>query len=295
MNGGPYAQTTGLDHIPLDIFGGRAGIGADVTDASADLNVAGSNSVAGNAAAEAKEIAAVPDPQSPAGQAAILAIIQRYQGKSAGTVESSTATEQANGAQAADSKSDGGKDRSDHHDDSDGLGRGSGGSLMDILSSLLGSGGSGMGGMSPFGQQGMSPFGQQGMSPFGDPYAQQAGATQAANPFADPFAGSSPAGTPATQAAAYNPSADPFAATPSTGTATVTNAGNSTTDPFAANGAGGQSGKPDNDGGSGGSGGSVGSTGAATSKGSSSGGVDASAFSGADGAAVPTDPAASTP
>lgn len=280
MTGGPYAQTTGLDHIPLDILGGRAGIAADVTDASADLNINGANAVAGNAEAEAREIAAVPDPQSPAGQAAILAIIQRYQSQSAGTVESSAATEQANGGQAAGGKGD----RSDHHDDSDGFSSGGGGGLMDILSSLLGSGGSSMGGM--------SPFGQQGMSPFGDPYAvQQAGATQAANPFADPFAGSS-AGAPATQAAAYNSSTDPFATAPSTGTGTVTNAGNGTisADPFAANGTGGQTGKSD---GGKADGGSVGS-GATASKGSS-GGVDVTAFSGADGAAVPTDPAATAP
>lgn len=181
-NGGPYGQATANDHKPADAFGGAADAGADATDASADVNVAGSNNVANNAAAEAAEIAAVPDPQSPAGQAAILAIIEKYQGKSAGTVQTSAATEQAHGSHAADSN-----DRDDDHSGSgDGMG-GGGTSLMDILSSLLGSGGSSMQGMNPFGQQGM-PMGQgMGGSPFGDPYAQQAGATPAANPFADPL------------------------------------------------------------------------------------------------------------
>ena len=89
MTGGPFAQATGLDNIPLDNLGGTADLGADATDNSADVNVNGANDVAANAAAEAQEIGAVPDPQSPAGQAAIMAIIEKYHGKSAGTVEGS--------------------------------------------------------------------------------------------------------------------------------------------------------------------------------------------------------------
>ena len=114
MTGGPFAQATGLDNIPLDNLGGTADLGADATDNSADVNVNGANDVAANAAAEAQEIAAVPDPQSPAGQAAIMAIIEKYHGKSAGTVEGSAATEQANGAQAADGGSSD-KDNDDDH------------------------------------------------------------------------------------------------------------------------------------------------------------------------------------
>ena len=72
-SGGPFAQTTGLDNLPLDNFGGTADSSADVTDNSADVNVTGANDVAANAQAEAAEIAAVPDPQSPAGQAALRA------------------------------------------------------------------------------------------------------------------------------------------------------------------------------------------------------------------------------
>jgi len=31
---GPFAQRTGLDHLPLDGFGGGADVAADATDAS---------------------------------------------------------------------------------------------------------------------------------------------------------------------------------------------------------------------------------------------------------------------
>lgn len=291
-HGGPYGQATRNDHKPADAFGAAANTGADATDASADVNVTGANNVAGNSSAEAAEIAAVPDPQSPAGQAAILAIIEKYQAKSAGTVQSSATTEQAHGSHAADGgSSDSSSDR--HHGDNgsgDGMSSGGGGGLMGILSSLLGGGGSGLGGMNPLGQQGM-PFGQQGMggSPFGDPYAQQAGATQAADPFA------APAGAPATAAASYTKAADPFASTPSSGTASATNAGNTSADPFAAastDDANGDKGKTDDGGKTDTNGNSSSST--TASAGSSGSGVDASAFGGADGTAVPADPAATT-
>ena len=94
MTGGPFAQVTGLDNIPLDNFGGTADLGADATDNSADVNVNGANDVAANAAAEAQEIAAFPTPVS-AGQAAIIAIIEKYHGKSVGTVEGAAASRQA--------------------------------------------------------------------------------------------------------------------------------------------------------------------------------------------------------
>lgn len=292
--GGPYGQATATDNLPLDNLGSTADLSADATDNSVNVNVTGANDVAANAAAEAQEIAAVPDPQSPAGQAAILAIIEKYHGKSTGTVESSAATEQANGSQAADD-SDHDHDHDSKNSSADQMG-GSSTSLMDILSSLLSSGGSGMSGMNPMGQ-GMSPFGQQqgmGASPFGDPYAQQAGATPAANPAADPFAAA--AGAPATQAASYT-AADPFTSTPSGGTGTVTTADNTTSaDPFAAStdqadsdkDKTGDAGTTDD------SADSNGGSGAAASAGSSGSGVDVDAFGGADGAAVPADPAAAT-
>jgi len=288
MTGGPYAQVTGHDHLPLDGFGGAAGAGGAATDHSADVNVNGGNDVAANAEAEAREIAAVPDPQSPAGQAAILAIIQKYQGRSAGTVEGASATEQANGTQAAGNSGDGDRHRHGDGDGDDGDSRGGSG-LLDILSQLLGSGGSGLQGMNPFGQ-GMSPFGQgmsSGANPFGDPYgAQQVGATSpASNPFADPLP--SPSGAPATTVSATS---DPFASSPAGGTgATPAGNPNAASNPFttAGNTTGGQ--------GAGGTGavapGAAGSTNKGGAAASTTSGVDLDAFSGGDGAAVPADPA----
>src|ERR1700754_144912 len=137
MTGGPYGIATRGDHLPLDLFGGAAGAGGAATDHSADVNINGSNDIAANAEAEAREIAAVPDPQSPAGQAAILAIIQKYQARSAGTVEGAAADQQTNGARAAGHSSGGGS-----HDSGDGGDQKGGSGLLDILSQLLGSGGS---------------------------------------------------------------------------------------------------------------------------------------------------------
>ena len=103
---GPFARTTGLDHVPLDNTAAAADAAGAATDTSAQTNVNGANDVAAHSQAEAAEIAAVPDPQSPAGQAAILAIIERYQGQSAGTVQTSATAEQAAGQQAASAGTD---------------------------------------------------------------------------------------------------------------------------------------------------------------------------------------------
>ena len=289
----PFGTTTANDDAPMNNFGGTADNGAAVTDSSADVNVAGANDVAANARAEAQEIAAVPDPQSPAGQAAILAIIEKYHGKSSGTVEGSAATEQANGSQAAD---DHDSDDDDDHDSGTGS---SGTSLMDILGQLLGAGGSSMQGMNPMGQQGMSPFGQQGASPFGDPYGQQGASTQAADPFADPFASSSPGGAPATTAS-YNAAADPFATSPSPGTGTITAASadpSAAADPFStadnSSRADGNNDSHNGDDATNGDAQGAGTDPAGASE-SSTSGVDAGAFGGADGSAVPADPASAS-
>lgn len=270
---GPYTHKTGDDHVPLSQFGGAAGRGAIAVDHSSVVNVDGANTVAANAEAEAREIAAVPDPQSPAGQAAILAIIQKYQAMNAGAVEGAATDQQANGAHAA----------GDHHHDRDDDDSRGGSGLMDILSQLLGSGGSGVMGMNPFGQ-GMSPFNQgmsPGSSPFGEP--QQVGATApAANPFSDPLA------APPATAAAYNPANDPFAANPSGGggpTAAVANP-NAAPNPFTPAGAQGPAG---------GAGGGGAPVVPATKPGSGPSGaaaVDLDAFGGAEGGAVPADPGA---
>lgn len=291
---GPYIQATGWDNLPLDGAAGGADVAADAVDTSADVNVNGANDVSSNAAAEASEIAAVPDPESPAGQAAIVAIIEKYHGKSTATVEGSSATEQAAGTQAAESddKSDDDKDDDDKdHGSEDPLGGGMGGGsgLMDVLSQLLGAGGGmGSGMMNPM-SQGMP------MSPMSDPLGSTmgAGSTPAADPFADPFGGSN--ATPATTAAGYSSAADPFAAAPSMGTGTVTTADATTTgaaDPFAqpdttGTGTDGDQNSEDNTDGEGDGGGDPAAAAAPQDD------VDLSAFSGGDGGEVPADPTAS--
>lgn len=262
-------------------FGDAAEGGAAATDASAQVNVTGANTVADLAAQEAAEIAAVPDPQSPAGQAQILAIIEKYQRLSAGTVDGSAAAEQANGSKAA---SDSGKD-DDHDHDSGKDDLSSGGGLMQILSSLLGAGGgmgSGMGG-------GSDPFGQQQQSPLSDAYGQQQPSTQSASdPFA-PIGGTTP-GSAVTNASNYDPASDPFATTASTGsgTATVTDGTTGTdgsTQPTGATGNGETAGTSTD--------GSTGPNAAPAAAGGTGGGVDASAFAGTGGSGVPADPGAS--
>jgi cell division septation protein DedD len=279
MSGGPYAQTTGHDDLPLDGFGGAAGAGGDAADNSADTNVHGANDVAGNANAEAQEIAAVPDPTSPQGMATILAIIEKYQSKSTATVEGSAASEQANGAQAAGDSNTHHHNNDDNNDDDTRDSAGSSG-LMDILSQLLGSGGSGLGAMSPFGEGG-SPFGSGmggfggGASPFGDPYsaAQTAGASApAANPFADPLPTS-----PATTTSSSTPG-DPFASTPAAaGSATPAANQSDAADPAAAGAP--AAAVPRGKGGAGAS---------------EQGGMDLQDFSSGDGSGVPADPSTTT-
>lgn len=255
-------------------FGDAAEGGADVTDSSAQINVTGANGIASLAEQERAEIAAVPDPQSPAGQAQILAIIEKYQRLAAGTVDESAASEQANGAKAASS----GKDDDDDDSSKDELG--GGGVLQELLSTLLGAGGSMGSGMGGGMGGGSDPFGQGQQSPF-DQYGAQGSASPAVDPFAD-MAG--PSGS--VPVSNYDPAADPFAAAVSTGSAQplLTDAALDT---------GGQT--ADQDGGgeqSGGESGASGAAPAAAATGEGGGGVDASAFSGAAGADVPADPAA---
>lgn len=216
--GSGFSRDTGRDHLPADKFGGAADDAGNAADTSAQINADGSNQIASNANAEAAEIAAVPDPQSPAGQAQILAIIQKYQAKSAGTVEGSTTSEQTAGAKAADDSSSSHDHGHSKDDNSDSSGSGSGG-LMDILDRLLGSAGGGMGsgsGMDPMSQMGQqNPF---GANPYGMNSASPGTATPAANPFADVPGTSSSSTTPGTTQTGYNSSVDPFASVPSTGT-----------------------------------------------------------------------------
>lgn len=252
-------------------FGSTADASADATDASATVNVDGANAVMSLAEQEAAEIAAVPDPQSPAGQAQILAIIEKYQRLSAGTVDESAAAEQSNGTKAASSG-----DKNDDDDDSGSSGEDLGSSgLMEILSALLGSGGSSLGsGM------GSDAFGQGQQSPFGaDPYSQQSTAP-ASDPFADvPGAAVTPASN-----YNYNPADDPFATPISTGSGqpVISDAAIDTTDGSAD--ASGDDANADTGGDTGG--------GDAEPAAADSAGVDAAAFSGAGGSDVPADPGA---
>ena len=171
MTGGPFAQTTGLDNCRW-----TTSVALRISAPTPPTTVPTSTSMAPTMSPPTRRprprrSPPFPTRSLPAGQAAIIAIIEKYHGKSAGTVEGAAATEQATGAQAADGASDS-KDDDDDHDDSEDRGGGMGGgtSLMDILGSLLGAGELGSVQDEPDGPQGMSPMGSQGMSPFGDPY-----------------------------------------------------------------------------------------------------------------------------
>lgn len=96
-----FGESTRSDHVTFDDTATTTDTAARVTDSSARVNVEGANAIAANARAEAAEIAAVPDPQSPAGQATILAIIAKYQAKSATTVTQSAAAEHTLAQRAA--------------------------------------------------------------------------------------------------------------------------------------------------------------------------------------------------
>jgi hypothetical protein len=90
-----YGPATRGDHTPFEATATMASMAASATDTSAQVIVRGANSIADNARTEAAEIAAVPDPDSPEGQLAILSIIGHHQSESARTVTSSAAEQQA--------------------------------------------------------------------------------------------------------------------------------------------------------------------------------------------------------
>ena len=97
----PYAAATAGDRQPLDVAAQAALAAARAADTSAQVNHRGAADIAGNAREEVAQIEAVPDPDSPEGQAAILAIISQHQAKASETVTQSAAAEQAAGEQAA--------------------------------------------------------------------------------------------------------------------------------------------------------------------------------------------------
>ncbi|WP_293003256.1 hypothetical protein [Mycobacterium sp.] len=99
----PYAAATAHDHRPITATAHTAQVCADVADTSAAINRRGARDISSNSRAEARKIDAVPDPDSPEGQAAILSIIAHHQTQSAHTVADSGAAQQAAAQRAADS------------------------------------------------------------------------------------------------------------------------------------------------------------------------------------------------
>lgn len=96
-----YGSATAEDHQPLNVAAQATKAAAQAADTSAQINRRGVADISGNAREELAQIGAVPDPDSPEGQAAILAIIGQRQAKSSQTVTDSAAAEQAAGQQAA--------------------------------------------------------------------------------------------------------------------------------------------------------------------------------------------------
>lgn len=95
-----YDPATSKDHLPFERAAQMLDAGAEAVDTSRRINVEGAAAILANSRMEAAEISAVPDPDSPAGQAQIIEIVSKYQGRSAATVEESVAAEQAAGLKA---------------------------------------------------------------------------------------------------------------------------------------------------------------------------------------------------
>jgi hypothetical protein len=218
---GGYTRTVGPAGKDVQLVGHGFKLGGGGTDDDAQNTAQGGATEEQITAAEAAEIAAVPDPSSPEGQAAIIGIIQKYQAQSRQNIEATNAANQAAGDRAAGTDNgDDGEGRHHHHrrddddyddddrDHGDDLLRGSGGGLLsEVLNSLLGGGaGSPMTG-DPFGTYGQNPAGltsQTGPDPFAPISGTTAGGgapatTAGYNPASDPFA------MPATNPAAVNP------------------------------------------------------------------------------------------
>ena len=96
-----YGSATAQDHQPLNAAAEATRAAARAADTSAEINRRGVADISGNAREELAQIEAVPDPDSPEGQAAILAIIGQHQAKASQTVTDSATAELAAGQQAA--------------------------------------------------------------------------------------------------------------------------------------------------------------------------------------------------
>ncbi len=138
-----FLRATASDAGPLDNAIAAAYASARAVDDSVRTNIDGADAIAGISRREAAEIAAVPDPDSPAGQAAILAIIEKYQGQAAQTMTGAATAQQNAGQRAAAAAGPTGADSS-----------GGFANIGQLLSSLLGSltgGGGGTGSGDPLG------------------------------------------------------------------------------------------------------------------------------------------------
>lgn len=95
-----YIAATSADHVPLERAATMLDAGAEAADTSRRINIDGAAKILANSRMEAAEVAAVPDPDSPAGQAEIVGIVSKYQGRSGAVMEESAAAEQAAGWKA---------------------------------------------------------------------------------------------------------------------------------------------------------------------------------------------------
>lgn len=96
----PYAAATDPDHVPLDKMADTLDVAAQVADTSTQINLDGARSIEAIAKSEADQVSAIADPDSPAGVASILGIIERHQAESMTTVQNSTLSEQMAGQRA---------------------------------------------------------------------------------------------------------------------------------------------------------------------------------------------------
>lgn len=120
---GLFDAATADDHRPVITSLHVSQAAATATDTSAQVNRDGALAVLESWQGEINKIQAIPDPDSPEGQAAILNIIADHQTRSAGTVADSAAAQRAAGAQAAAS--------------ADATGGGAGGSSTAALGAML--------------------------------------------------------------------------------------------------------------------------------------------------------------
>jgi hypothetical protein len=95
-----FAEATQADLARLNHTATVIDAAARTADESSRLNIEGARTVAGHAQSELARASSVPDPDSPAGQATILAIVTHYQTRSVETVETSARAQQAVGQQA---------------------------------------------------------------------------------------------------------------------------------------------------------------------------------------------------